>query len=121
MTDKELQIQKSQHIMSDTIDKMVIVIHIITGAYYSLTEAGAELWQKINDGQKKFNADEIQKIKAFAKEELLIVENSLDDYMEIAFEEVGMKFTDMEEMLMGDPIHEVDSQGWPSLKKDESS
>lgn len=120
MSTTELQIQKSQHIMSDTIDNMVIVIHIITGAYYSLTEAGAELWLKIESGQNEFTTNEIQKIKAFTKEELLIVNKSLDGYSEVAFEEVGMKFTDMEEMLMGDPIHEVDSQGWPSMKKDES-
>jgi hypothetical protein len=27
------------------------------------------------------------------------------------------KYTDMEEMLLLDPIHEVDEQGWPSSRK----
>ena len=29
------------------------------------------------------------------------------------------KYTDMEELLLLDPIHEVDETGWPSLKHDE--
>jgi hypothetical protein len=28
------------------------------------------------------------------------------------------KYTDMEEMLLLDPIHEVDEHGWPSARKD---
>jgi hypothetical protein len=26
------------------------------------------------------------------------------------------KYTDMESLLLADPIHEVDEQGWPKLK-----
>ena len=118
MPNKSFVVQKSPFIMSDTIDDMVIVIHINTGAYYSLTKIGGELWNKIEEGSHDFTDTEIQNIKAFVKEEILFVEDPLDEYPENEFEIVGMKFTDMEEMLMGDPIHEVDWQGWPELKKD---
>ena len=120
MTLKKLKAQKSPFIMSDTIDDMVIVIHINTGAYYSLTQIGGDLWKKIEEGEQDFTEIEIQNIKAFIKEEILFVEEPLEEFSENDFEIVGMKFTDMEEMLMGDPIHEVDWQGWPELKKDSS-
>jgi hypothetical protein len=119
MTTITLDVKKSPHIMSDTIDEMVIVIHIITGAYYSLTQVGAQLWKKIESGDQNFDLEEVQFIKAFVIEEILIVESDLSQYVETTFEEVGMKFTDMEEMLMGDPIHEVDLEGWPQLKKED--
>ena len=120
MTTIKLEIQKSPYIMSDTIDEMVIVIHIITGAYYSLTPVGAEIWKKIEAGEQEYSLEETQYIKVFSNEEILKVENDLSGYKTISFEEVGMKFTDMEEMLMGDPIHEVDWQGWPQIKKEEN-
>jgi hypothetical protein len=37
----------------------------------------------------------------------------------LAFEEpVLNKYTDMQDLLLLDPIHEVDETGWPSAKKD---
>jgi hypothetical protein len=120
MTTIKLDIKKSPYIMSDTIDEMVIVIHIITGAYYSLTQTGAELWKKIEAGEQEYALEDVQFIKAFVIEEILKVENDLSRYSERPFDEIGMKFTDMEEMLMGDPIHEVDLEGWPQLKKEEN-
>jgi hypothetical protein len=61
---------------------------------------------------------EMQHIKSFVEEGILHTEDSLVDIEKADFSEVAQKFTDMEEMLMGDPIHEVDSQGWPALKKE---
>ena len=109
---------KSPYIISDTIDNLVIVINVNSGAYYSLTKLGIELWTKIEGGNTEYSQSEKQFIKSLVKEEILITEESLDGYANIDFSEVALKFTDMEEMLMGDPIHEVDDQGWPALKKE---
>jgi hypothetical protein len=117
MTNKKVEIQKSPFILSDIIDDLVIVIHINTGAYYSLTADAGELWKKIESGVNEFNEIELRQIQAFVTEELLMLEEPLERFEEVGFEEVGFKFNDMEEMLMGDPIHEVDWQGWPLMKK----
>jgi hypothetical protein len=111
-------VTKSPFVISDTIDNLVIVINVNSGAYYSLSKIGSELWTKIENGQTAFSQIEMQYIKSFVEEEILCTEDSLVDIEKADFSEVAQKFTDMEEMLMGDPIHEVDSQGWPALKKE---
>jgi hypothetical protein len=60
----------------------------------------------------------MQYIKSFVEEEILYTEDSIVNIEKADFSEVAQKFTDMEERSMGDPIHGVDSQGWPALKKE---
>jgi hypothetical protein len=112
-------ITKSPTVISDIIDEMVIVINVESGAYYSLTKSGSELWIKIENSFTEFDQLEMQYIKGLVEEEILSTETSLEHYESIEFSEIGLKFTDMEEMLLGDPIHEVDQKGWPVMKKDQ--
>ena len=114
-----LSVNKSPFIISDKIDDMVIVIHVNSGAYYSLTPEGSALWTKIESGESTFSDAEASQILAFTSEEILQVTGGEGITAE-AFEVVGSKFTDMEGLLTGDPIHEVDEQGWPALKDKEN-
>ena len=111
-----VSIQKSPFIISDKIDEMVIVIHVNSGAYYSLTEAGSALWAKIEAGEESFSDLELGLLKALVDEEILSPNDGLSSVSVAPIAEVAMKFTDMEGLMMGDPIHEVDEQGWPALK-----
>ena len=42
------------------------------------------------------------------------IESAAGPYLEPAFE----KFSDMQEMLLLDPIHEVSAEGWPHQKQE---
>jgi len=109
-------VKKSPFIISDTIDDLVIVIHINSGAYYSLTKTSSAVWAKIEANESEFEAIEMKYIKGFVDEKILIVQESLDTIVPIEFSELATKYTDMEELFLGDPIHGVDEQGWPAIK-----
>ena len=111
-----LVVQKSPFIISDTIDDLVIVIHINSGAYYSLTKKSSAIWTKIEASEHEFDELEMKFIKSFVDEKILIVQESLDSIVPIEFSELATKYTDMEELFLGDPIHGVDEQGWPAIK-----
>jgi hypothetical protein len=114
-----LVVKKSPFIISDTIDDLVIVIHISSGAYYSLTKKSSDLWAKIEALENEFDDIEVRYIKGFVDEQILMVQESLETIVPIEFSELATKYTDMEELLLGDPIHGVDEQGWPAIKFDE--
>jgi hypothetical protein len=105
----------AQGIVSDTIGNDTIVINVQTGAYYSLTVQGGEAWAAIqagNDGKQSHAA-----WLTLGNEGIL----DLSDWPNAETEpmpeaEVFEKYTDMESLLLADPIHEVDEQGWPKLR-----
>lgn len=111
-------VKKSPFVISDTIDNLVIVIHINSGAYYSLTKKSSAVWAKIEANENKFDEIEVRYIKGFVDEQILIVQESLETTVPIDFSELATKYTDMEELFLGDPIHGVDEQGWPAIKLD---
>jgi hypothetical protein len=111
-------VKKSPFVISDTIDNLVIVIHINSGAYYSLTKKSSAVWAKIEANENKFDEIEVTYIKGFVDEQILIVQESLETIVPIDFSELATKYTDMEELFLGDPIHGVDEQGWPAIKLD---
>jgi len=113
-----LVVKKSPFIISDTIDDLVIVIHISSGAYYSLTKKSSDLWAKIEALENEFDDIEVRYIKGFVDEQILMVQESLETIVPIEFSELATKYTDMEELFRGDPIHGVDEQGWPAIKLD---
>jgi hypothetical protein len=113
-----LAVKKSPFIISDTIDDLVIVIHISSGAYYSLTKKSSDLWAKIESLENEFDDIEVRYIKGFVDEQILLVQESLETIVPIEFSELATKYTDMEELFLGDPIHGVDEQGWPAIKLD---
>lgn len=108
-------VAQAPEIVSDTIANDTIVINIKTGAYYSLTEAGAEAWKAMLEG--KPSEQHLGVYLGLAKEGLISCEVDDSEGAEVSSpQEVFEKYTDMESLLLADPIHEVDSQGWPKLK-----
>ena len=131
------------HIISEILDCEAIVINLNLGIYYSLREAGAAAWQDICQGITY--ADLVQQITASYAGDQAAIADSLDDLIgQLAAEEmvtlsedepavtrpapplssvrppfqppVLERFTDMQDLLLLDPIHEVDDQGWPASK-----
>lgn len=128
-------------VVHEGIDNEVILINLDSGNYYSLRKVAGLIWQMLQNSysqeqiissitkacQQEEGAikQEIDNFLDQLKEEELIkqseqqkhadVQESLADldvptqYETPLFE----KYSDMQELLLIDPIHEVDEAGWP--------
>jgi len=122
-----------------------VIVNLDSGNYYSADGMGSFIWGLVSDGasdadilqriKTEFsgNSDEISRATAkfldqLVEETLVDPECVADGSGEDQLGEIGelkrvfstpllQKYTDMEEMLLLDPIHEVDEQGWPSARK----
>ena len=132
------------------IDNEVVVIDFNTGSYYSLEGAGASLWCMVAGGStvphitESFagwigkNGDELDNaVRSFLGElesEGLIVPETgpaiteTRTPLDIPPIPVGaftgfsfQKFSDMNQLLLLDPIHEVDAAGWPHRPADSTA
>jgi coenzyme PQQ synthesis protein D (PqqD) len=132
-----------QDVIHETIDGEVILIAVETGVYYSLEASGAEVWAGLLGGrsaqdimgdlERRYDAPPGAIAKAVSElvEELLterLVRRAVPQPSgngapaAIADVEPGgkpfappvlRKFTDMQDFLLVDPVHEVDDAGWP--------
>ena len=126
----------------ETIDGEAVIINLDSGNYYSLVETGSLIWALVERGasagemqnvvQQTFHGDAtdidrgVQELLAQLQQENLIV--PVDDTPAADLNEVLPsnghekplfrapllnKFSDMQELLLLDPIHDVDDTGWP--------
>jgi Coenzyme PQQ synthesis protein D (PqqD) len=124
-----------------------VILNLDSGSYYSAEGTGSVIWSLVSDGVSEAailqrmraeyagNGDEIAGATAKFLDQL--VSESLVEVADIADgggeQELTLagapsktnafslpllqKYTDMEEMLLLDPIHEVDEHGWPSARR----
>ncbi len=137
-------------IIYEDFDGEVVIINLDTGSYYSLEQAGAAVWNLLEETatddalvreivhRYAGNPDEIQTavsgfLAELVRESLIVSANDTKgDKFEVLAENAHQpnapkpildglivhKYTDMEELLLLDPIHQVDEMGWPSAKPD---
>jgi len=132
-----------RHVVHETIDDETIIIHLGTGAYYSLDGSATAVWGPAAAGVpgdriaaaicSAHPEDDPQRITAAVTalldrlvEEGLLVESpgaatAADPVIEgvgpVFADPVLQKYTDMQEFMLVDPLHEVDEQaGWPNVK-----
>ena len=133
----------SPDVINETIEGESVIINLNSGFYYSLDHVGAEIWESLVQqlSVKTIIANLIQRYAGSAdeikravtelinqlKEENLIVplsaqepiKTEISNTSEQPFESepfkkpVLNKFGDMQDLLLLDPIHEVDEAGWP--------
>jgi Coenzyme PQQ synthesis protein D (PqqD) len=133
----------SPRVMHERIEGEVIVIDLATGSYYSLREAGAVIWTALERGaaqeeivaslERRYEASPEQidaavrgLLEELAAEGLIesAAENGEGQLDAAVPEEEGAsgeafsapvleKHTDMQDLILIDPVHEVDSRGWP--------
>jgi len=132
-------------IAHQTIDGEVVLINMETGAYYSLQKTGAAVWQLLEAGAdaQTVTAQFVQRYQAEPGQIAAAVDQLLAELQQEAiivsdpapandaalppapgnaarepFEPpVLQKFTDMQDLLLLDPIHEVAETGWPHPKE----
>lgn len=130
------------NIVSDVIDDEVFIINLEKGIYYSLMAPGVEIWEALRQGATldqvqewllaRFdeNPGDIARavhdlVREMEAEHILVRDESPQEgtidlpddppNQRRPFQRpVLHRYTDMEAILMLDPIHEVDQQGWPS-------
>jgi len=130
------------NIIHETIEGEVILIDLKTGTYYSLREAGAAVWQAIEEGADE---DEIQATLELRYEgsadkmrkgvQRLLAELESEGLIRTSDEAASTaawalpgsngaararfhaprleKHTDMQDLILLDPVHEVGARGWP--------
>jgi len=131
----------------ETIDGEAVIINLDSGNYYSLVDAGSFIWGLIEQGAStselqdlvshtyQGNASDIdqgvQNLLVQLQEESLIVPVDGTTAFDVtavmptnghekpSFNPPSLnKFSDMQELLLLDPIHDVDEAGWPKPNPD---
>jgi Coenzyme PQQ synthesis protein D (PqqD) len=133
-------------VVSEIIDGEVIVMNLKSGHYYSSDKVGAVLWSWIEDGKTEAEmhrlaaarygaaAGEIQSalaafftrildeelVRAVAAEDAAVASTANGHAGDEAFIAPELNaYTDMQDLLFLDPIHDVDAVGWPKAKEAE--
>src|SRR5262245_61956847 len=132
----------SSQITSEVIDGEVMIINLKNGNYFNLNGSVVEIWSALQEGAsrdrilsrlgRRFGAEMSVLassldglLKELQKEELIAASEGTeqnespagDNPSKVPFvpPQLG-KFSDMQELLLLDPIHDVDDAGWPQAK-----
>ena len=128
----------------EIIDGEAVIVHLGTGVYYSVDQSGAAIWSLIEQGtpvaaildalQIHYAAppaeieaglrDFIAQLLAEGLVLPLDAPQATADAASLAGGATGDvwrapalgRYTDMEDLLLLDPIHEADDTGWPNAK-----
>jgi hypothetical protein len=133
------------HVSSETIEGETIVIDFVSGAYFSTDKLGAVIWEKLKVGLspehivaeiKQHYPDHGEEcgqaiasfIAQLESEKLVVIDSGEGESVAVAIQDhlcypesyaapILNKYSDMQDLLLLDPIHETDDQGWPIRKK----
>lgn len=125
----------------EIIDGEAVIINLDSGNYYSLVEEGSFIWSLVEKGASanelqnairqsyQGDAQEIDRgvqelLGQLQQENLIVPVEGVDAALEVApandnhekplFSPPSLnKYSDMQELLLLDPIHDVDDAGWP--------
>jgi coenzyme PQQ synthesis protein D (PqqD) len=135
----------SPAVIHETLDGEVVIINLDSGTYYSLDATAAAIWERIGPQANIERiaaelaaqsdappAEATATVLAFCEElarEGLVVEAAAEDAAELDAPVAAggertavfpvptlQKFTDMQDLLLLDPVHEVAEAGWPHRK-----
>ena len=108
-------------VISEIVDDEAIIIDSLTGAYFTLDPLGTRLWGLLGSGAQSLEAlqaagdDPSRVAGALAEMQDAGLVEADGPLPEAAPGHVPVltKYSDMEELLLLDPIHDVDETGWP--------
>jgi hypothetical protein len=141
MTGAERFRVNSPKVTHETVDDEVVIINLDSGSYYSMSGIGAAIWSLIDSGAsideaaahaagryageaESIRAGLIALVKELHGEALIVADANRTPEPVAATESVDgdrpafvaptlQKFTDMQDLLLLDPIHDVTEDGWP--------
>ena len=122
----------------EILEEDVIVINLESGTYYSIIDCGAAIWSALLGGMTvDAIADRLTTAATTGRDEVAtevkrFVDELVNEQLIVPAEQMAntgveqgllldttftppklQKFTDMQELLLVDPIHEVSEEGWP--------
>lgn len=127
--------------MHETIDAETIVIDLATGTYYSLRGSGPVIWnalgagasreavidalvERYEGGRDEIGASADEFLSTLETERLITRNDGVGDPATPARDSNGdrspfeapvlEKYEDMQDIILLDPVHMVDDQGWPN-------
>jgi hypothetical protein len=133
----------SPQVINETIDGEAVIINLATGDYFSLGGAGADIWQEIErmasvddvvqsltllyEGDPQTFEQAVSNLIEQLQQYGLIVpadgietpdttprRAAADSASKARFQEPTLEtYTDMQDLILLDPVHEVDERGWP--------
>jgi hypothetical protein len=132
----------SPHVISETVGGETIIVNLARGHYFSLQGSAVEVWQGLERGEaaetivleleQRYEAEDgeieaaVKKLlEDFAGAELIVEDANGNGTGSTALpsQDVGERvpfvapgfatFTDMQDIILLDPVHEVDTRGWP--------
>jgi Coenzyme PQQ synthesis protein D (PqqD) len=130
------------NVISETIGEETIIVNLASGHYFSLQGANVDVWEAAQRGHtaaeiaasltRKYDVSDrtaeeaVTRLLADLEQEELLVpaEDGSSPAAELTADlAVGerlpfampplSKFTDMQDIILLDPVHEVDQRGWP--------
>jgi hypothetical protein len=132
---------RDANVVHELVDGEVTIIDLVTGVYYALAGSGALIWHCLAQGpcrqedlsrvlRSSYPVPESEALRHVSRllkqlrDENLVTQppsgtelpspSGTNFPRASAFEPPSLeKFTDMEDLLLADPIHEVESRGWP--------
>jgi hypothetical protein len=133
----------SPQVINETIDGEAIMINLATGSYYSLDRVGGDVWSLLEASLpvddivaelgRRYEAteDDIRRgvedlLHRLSGEKLVVPCDDAESVRPVPPRSATAerapfrvpkleKFTDMQDLILLDPVHEVDSRGWPHL------
>jgi hypothetical protein len=114
-------IQIPSHVAGETVDGETIVINLLTGAYHSLQGETARVWEALSSRELVHHDPSIEQIISNLRAAGIIElteERSLTPPSDDPSAHGLTSYSDMAQLLLADPIHEVDDRGWPKLRAD---
>jgi hypothetical protein len=129
----------TENVVHETVDGEVIAIDLANGSYYSLSGSGPAIWEQLAEGAGEVELSAVLSARYDGDRETIraavtgLLEQLLDSSLIVAadgpeapvapsegngkripFETPKLeRYTDMKDYFLLDPIHEVDSAGWP--------
>jgi hypothetical protein len=130
----------SGQVISEIVDGEAVMINLTTGNYYSLNESGSAVWSLIESGAgtneivgrlaARYEAAEneieeaVMRLLEELRHEELVAPGAEDGSAPMPAPESSgerspfevprlEKHSDMQDLILLDPVHEVDERGWP--------
>lgn len=130
------------NIVYEMFENEAVAVNLDTGKYYSMRQLSALLWEAL---LSKYSVESIaEKISTHYAVNLTKVKSDINNFIEILLKEDLIKtnenfndaniacftlsgeyqvptveiFSDMQEILLLDPVHDVDTAGWPVAQKE---
>jgi len=134
----------TKHVVHETIEGEAILINMTTGSYYSLEGTGAAIWDFLQPGPVAADSLAVFLTAGYETDDVTALAEATRMLSEMAAEGLLLtteapevprptrtqtsrqpfelptlqKYTDLEALLLLDPIHDVSDQNWPNPKAD---